>query len=160
VDTPAAGRVAVMSIHPRYAEAILSGQKRVEFRKRRLAPDVTTVLVYATQPVGVLVGAFEITGYDTGSPTAIWRRHSRHGGITRRAFRDYYRGTERAVGILLRDARPLARPLALTDLDAALRPPQSFLYVNLAPWPSAGVPGQPSNHRARAAVRPAGMKMA
>ena len=56
MDTPAAGRVAVMSIHPRYAEAILSGQKRVEFRKRRLAPDVTTVLVYATQPVGVLVG--------------------------------------------------------------------------------------------------------
>ena len=39
-----------MSIHPVYANAILTGDKKVEFRKRRLAADVTHVLVYATAP--------------------------------------------------------------------------------------------------------------
>lgn len=130
---PATGRVAVMSIRPPYAEAILAGTKHVEFRKRRLAPDISTVLIYATMPVGRLVGIFEIAGYDVASPTALWDRHKGHSGIARSAYRDYYRGTRTAIGILVRDARLLPRPLKLTELDSALIAPQSFAYVQINP---------------------------
>lgn len=122
-----------MSIKPQYAEAILAGTKHVEFRKRRLAPDVTTVLIYATMPVGRVIGAFEVAGYDIASPTAVWNRHHEHAGISRAGYRDYYRGHASAVGILVKDARRLAAPLRLTDLDERLIAPQSFVYLALNP---------------------------
>lgn len=129
-----------MSIHPEYAERLLDGSKRVEFRKRPLAADVTTVLIYATMPVGQLVGAFEIDGYDISSPSAVWERHKSHAGISRSNFRRYFSGRRRAVGILVRDARRLDRPLPLSELDDTLRPPQSFRYLELSPWGGRSVP--------------------
>ena len=45
-------RIALMSIRPQFAAAILDGSKRVEFRKRPLAADIGTVVIYATKPVG------------------------------------------------------------------------------------------------------------
>ena len=138
-----------MSIKPQFADAILNGTKTVEFRKRRLAPDVTTVLIYATMPIGQVVGAFEIAGYDVASPTRLWERHKKHAGIARAPYRDYYRGTRQAVGLLVADARRLTRPVYLRDLDVALRPPQSFCYLQLAPWePAASVAGRVRNELA------------
>ena len=133
MGAPAAGRVAVMSIKPQFAEAILDGTKLVEFRKRRLAPDVTTVLIYATMPVGRVIGAFEVAGYDVDSPTAVWERHKGHAGISRAGYRDYYRGAGSAVGIRVRDARRLARPLTLAEIDPSLPAPQSFVYLTMNP---------------------------
>lgn len=122
-----------MSIHPKYAESILDGKKRVEFRKRRLAPDVSVVLLYATMPVGRVIGVLEVEGYDVGSPSALWERHKAHAGISRAAFRDYYRGTKTAVALLVRDPKRLPRAISLRELDPDLRPPQSFLYIELNP---------------------------
>src|SRR5690606_16414773 len=51
MGTRATGRHALMSIRPEYAERILAGTKRIEFRKRPLASDITDVIVYATTPV-------------------------------------------------------------------------------------------------------------
>ena len=45
----ATGRHVVMSVHPRFAEAIMDGRKKVEFRKRRLADDVMTALIENAQ---------------------------------------------------------------------------------------------------------------
>lgn len=132
-----------MSIRPQFAEAILDLTKLVEFRKRRLAPDVSTVLIYATMPVGRIIGAFEVAGYDIASPTALWERHKRHAGIARNAYREYYQGTKEAVGILVKDARRLERPIRLTELDETLPVPQSFVYLTLNPrGPQAHVQAQ------------------
>lgn len=56
------GRVALISIRPRYAHAILDGRKTVEFRKRRLAEDVTHVVIYSTRPDRAVIGFFELGG--------------------------------------------------------------------------------------------------
>ncbi|WP_187365071.1 hypothetical protein [Cellulosimicrobium cellulans] len=130
---PDVGRVAVMSIRSGFAEAILDGRKGVEFRKRPLAGDVTTVLIYATVPVGRVIGAFEVAGQEIASPTALWERHKQHAGIPRAAYREYYHGKRSAVGIIVSDARRLARPLALRELDPGLAAPQSFAYLRLNP---------------------------
>ena len=121
-----------MSIKPQFAEAILDGRKFVEFRKRRLAPDVTTVLIYTTMPTGMVTGYFDVAGYDIGSPTQVWEQHKQHGGITRAAYREYFQGSPTAVGIRVCRARPLATPLRLVDLVDGLRAPQSFVYLDRA----------------------------
>lgn len=129
MDTPSVGRVVLMSIHPQYAQAILDGTKRVEFRKRPLAPDVSHVVVYATAPVSAVVGAFAVTGQRTQAPSALWRRFRTVAGIPRSGFFAYFQGRRHGTGIEVGDVLVPAAPLRLDrDLGVA-RPPQSFQYL-------------------------------
>ena len=121
-----------MSIHPQYADAILAGTKRVEFRKRRLAPDVSTVVIYATQPVGRIVGTFEVLGHDVAPPAELWDRHGTHAGISLTGYDEYYAQTPAAVGILIGSVQQLSQPRQVTDLPGVSRPPQSFSYLTRA----------------------------
>lgn len=125
------GRVALMSIHPRYADGILAGTKQVEFRKRRLAPDVDTVIVYATQPIGAVVGVVRLAGTDIDTPQRLWHRHGRHGDVERRDYDQYYAHHQTAVGLCVSHARRLNTPLSLTAVGATVAP-QSFQYLPLA----------------------------
>ncbi|TCJ21654.1 ASCH domain-containing protein [Nocardioides jejuensis] len=123
------GRVALFSIHPRYAEAILTGTKKVEFRRQGLPADVTHVVIYATAPVQRVVGAFEIEGIDCVPPSAAWSQYGDVGGIEEDPFFDYYDGAEAAFVIRVRDARRFDAPVALADIADGLRPPQSYMYL-------------------------------
>ncbi|HEX5542501.1 MAG TPA: ASCH domain-containing protein [Micromonospora sp.] len=118
-----------MSIHPEYARAILAGTKTVEFRKRRLADDVTHVLVYATAPVGKLVGAFTVAGQDTVAPTTLWRRFAAVAGIPRAKFFAYFATARQGTGIRVGSVLAPPAPLNLCDTLGVARPPQSFQYV-------------------------------
>lgn len=118
-----------MSIHPHYAAAILAGTKRVEFRKRRLAPDVATVVIYATRPVGRLVGIFEVLGHDVAPPSELWHRHRTHAGITATGYDAYYAQTRTAVGILVGRVHALRQSRLLSDIPDLTRAPQSFQYL-------------------------------
>jgi predicted transcriptional regulator len=117
-----------MSIHPAYAEAILRGDKQVEFRKRPLAPDVETVVVYATAPVQRVVGAFTIDRTVAGDRDSVWREVGAVGGISRETYDRYFDSSPRAVGLVVGKATRWTA-LPLTDLDARLTPPQSFAYI-------------------------------
>jgi len=127
-ETP---EVALLSIKPRFADAILSGTKRVEFRRKRLADTVRHIVVYSTLPVGTVVGSCGVTGQMSASPDELWAAVGDVGGISREEFDAYFEGTEQAVAILLEkpsrlDAR---REVTLRELGAT-RPPQSFQYLN------------------------------
>jgi predicted transcriptional regulator len=129
VGAKAPGRVALLSIHPAYAEAIFDGRKLVEFRRVAFAQEVSTVVVYATQPVGRVVGWFEVEDIVQGTPTSLWRRFSKCAGIDRASYLAYFTATERAFGIRVRRPVRLDTPRALVDLVPNLRPPQSFRYL-------------------------------
>jgi len=60
IDTDPVDRNIVMSIHPKYADAILSGRKKVELRRVFLATGVKHAYIYATEPVGLVIGKFTI----------------------------------------------------------------------------------------------------
>jgi len=129
VASPAAGRVALFSIKPQYAEAILGGVKEVEFRRTRLAADVSHVVIYATAPVQKVVGWFEVAGVDCAQPRSLWRAYRTVGGIDAADFDDYFTGTDQGFAIKVRAARRLIVPLELTSLSPTLRPPQSYQYL-------------------------------
>lgn len=118
-----------MSIHTRWAEAIMDGSKRVEFRKRRLAPDIQTVLVYATAPVSKVIGSFTIDCIVSGSPMEIWERFGRVGVINRDDFFAYFDGADSAVAIVVSDAERFDVPVPLESIDPRPAVPQSFAYL-------------------------------
>lgn len=127
--SPATGRVALFSIHPRYAEAILAGTKTVEFRRQGLPDDVTHIAVYSTAPVQRIVGMFEIDTIDKTSPARAWSKYATVGGIEQTPFERYYTGAANAYVIRVRSTRRFDEPVALADLDPAMRPPQSYMYL-------------------------------
>ena len=94
-------RIALMSIRPQFAASILDGSKRVEFRKRPLATDIGTVVIYATKPVGAVLGEFVVDEQAVGKPEELWARFAEMAGIDREGFFNYYDGSARAVGIVI-----------------------------------------------------------
>jgi predicted transcriptional regulator len=118
-----------MSIHPRYADAIMDGRKEVEFRKRSLAPDIETVWVYATVPVQRVVGCFRIASTDVAAPAQLWDRHSAVGCIAQEDFDRYYSGHTCGAAIQIASVQQLSTPLPLTAVLPSGVAPQSYVYL-------------------------------
>jgi predicted transcriptional regulator len=123
------GLVAVLSIHPRFADAILVGSKQVEFRKVAFRQKFGHVLLYATSPIRRIIGVFTVAGIEEDEPSTLWRRYSSVSGIEREEFFRYFR--DRTIGVALRvhSAQRLDRPLRLDELSPRMAPPQSFAYA-------------------------------
>jgi predicted transcriptional regulator len=140
------GRVALLSIHPHFAHAILIGDKAVELRRVSVSHDTSHVLVYATSPVRAVIGWFAVDGIDEQSPTAIWQKHRHACGVTRREFRSYFRGAARAYALRVGERRVFDVGVPLDAIPGVRRPPQSFQYLDWSSvaWMFAGVCAQPT----------------
>ncbi len=65
----------LLSIKPKFAEAIIDGRKRYEFRKIKFAnKDINRVYIYATSPVKKIIGVFKLSSIIEDSPHALWDR--------------------------------------------------------------------------------------
>jgi len=120
--------VALLSIHPRHAAAIMRGEKKVEFRKRPFRRRLSHVVVYATAPVGRIVGVFRVADCDVDAPERLWARYGHVGGVDRTFFDAYY--GPRTSGVAIRvdgDPVPLDLPLTATGQRC---PPQSYAYLS------------------------------
>jgi predicted transcriptional regulator len=122
-------RIALLSIHPRHAKALLEGKKTVELRRTRFPSDVSHVVVYATSPMRTIVGWFEVRSIERDRPWRLWIKHGSATGVTRREFRSYFDGAEEGTAISVRRAVALKSPLALSMLWSS-PPPQSFSYLD------------------------------
>jgi predicted transcriptional regulator len=118
-----------MAIQPAYAQAILDGSKLVEFRKRPLAADVDTVLIYESAPTKRIVGQFTIDRTELASPRGLWRSYGPVGSIAQSDFLKYYGNSERAVGLVIGRVERYKQPVSLAQLSARPAVPQSFTYL-------------------------------
>ncbi|WP_130619824.1 ASCH domain-containing protein [Dyella amyloliquefaciens] len=121
----------LLSIKPEYAEKILAGEKRFEFRKAvPKAEGLKTVVIYATKPVGKVVGEFEVEGILSGRPRVMWSLTSGFAGITRKFFNEYFRGRDTAYAIKVKRAKRYEEPLDLGAVVSSGVAPQSFCYLS------------------------------
>ena len=121
--------VVLLSIRPEYAEALINSTKRVEFRRTRFSRNVAFVVIYATQPVGKVVGWFEVDGIEASTPKDLWIRFQDCGGISEAQFQDYYTGTETGYAIRVRCAQRLPKAKQLKSVSGLEKAPQSFAYL-------------------------------
>lgn len=121
----------LLSIKPEYAAKILAGDKQYEFRKSiPKDPGVTTVVIYATKPVGKVVGEFSIDEVLSEKPSDLWIITQKFSGISKRFFNEYFRGRETAYAIKVKDVQRYEEPLDLVAVLQSGIPPQSFCYLN------------------------------
>ena len=117
----------LMSIRPVHAEAILSGEKTVELRRRRPSFSAgTTVLIYSSSPQQRVQGMFESGGVISADPDGLWQLVSERAGVSREVFDSYFAGCEVAYAI------EVTNPRRLPPSRLRLRPPQSYLFLRRA----------------------------
>lgn len=125
-------RTLLLSLRPRFANAILSGTKTVELRRRPInaQPD-TPIILYASSPTMAIVGTARLREIQTLKPETAWRQHHLALGLERSEFDDYLQGAEHAYLLLLHRVCTLDQPLPLRELrqEGRFQPPQSFRYV-------------------------------
>lgn len=126
------GRAILLSIKPKYADLILAGSKRVEFRRSWAAQNVSIIVLYASSPIQKIVGVIEVDEVITASPTSLWKICTeRGGGLTRVELRSYFAGKSRGVAVLLgKVVKPKAH-IVPTSIINSFVPPQSFRYLNI-----------------------------
>ncbi|MGW1144574.1 ASCH domain-containing protein [Streptomyces sp. NPDC002454] len=125
-------RAMLLSVHPRFATAILAGTKTVEVRRQRVAaPPGTPVLLYATSPTMAIVGLARIASVRVASPREVWSSSRTKAGISRREYDKYMSGALQASGLTLEAPVAFDAPVPLAALRAAgpFHPPQSYRYL-------------------------------
>jgi predicted transcriptional regulator len=126
-------RIALLSVRPRFAEALLDGSKTVEIRRRRAhIASGSVCLLYASSPVRALVGAIHVQATDTDTPDALWRRWGDETGLERNEYDAYLVGSARPCAIVVGAATRFAGPVTLPELrrrQHAFVTPQSYRFL-------------------------------
>jgi predicted transcriptional regulator len=121
----------LMSIKPKYADKIFSGEKKWEYRKKLWKrDDVDIVVVYASAPISKVIGEFNVERSDTIHATlkSLWYQTGQDGGVSKEEFEKYF--IRRCFGIAISVSEPTLydTPKPLSDYGIK-RPPQNFMYL-------------------------------
>ena len=121
----------LLSIKPEFVEKIFDGSKRYEYRKILFKNiNVNKIIVYASSPVQMVVGEFEIDGVLTLKPEGLWRKTKLESGITKAFFDKYFDGRNIGHAIQIGKVVKYAQPLCLNREFGIKHPPQSFAYIH------------------------------
>jgi len=119
----------LLSIKPEYAREIFSGSKKYEYRRSIFkTQNVTHIVVYASLPVGKIVGEFEIEDVIYDDVKVLWMRTKASGGISEEEYFSYFSNKERGYAIQIGRRQRYQHPLSPED-KYGLTPPQSFAYL-------------------------------
>lgn len=126
-------RYLLLSIHPQYAELILSGTKRVELR-RRIDAKITgcQMLIYATLPVGAVVGRAVVSSVRHLPIPELWSEFGSSAAVPRADFFSYYSGLTHGYAVELSSVHRYFSPVPLGDLRRihGVSPPQSYRFLD------------------------------
>lgn len=120
----------LLSIKPEFVYKIFDGTKKYEYRKTIfLNSNVVSAVVYATIPVGMVVGEFSIKQIHRGSPKEIWNKTKVNSGITWKFFNEYFQGRKEAFAIEIGDKKIFEKPISVKEFTGDNNPPQYFCYI-------------------------------
>jgi predicted transcriptional regulator len=119
----------LLSIKPEFATKIFEGSKKYEYRRSIFKRnDVTTIVVYASDPVKKVIGEFEIGGIIQDKPLKLWEQTGEHAGISKELFLNYFKDKNCGYAIKVKNTKFYETPFLLDRLMVSY-PPQSFLYL-------------------------------
>jgi len=121
---------ALLSIKPEFADKILSGEKRYEYRKQIFKQNVDTVLLYSTKPVGKIVGEFKVEKIVSGSNISLWEETKKYSGISWDFFNAYFSGRNKCFAIKIGTVKKYDTFIDPYLCFSNFVAPQSYKYIN------------------------------
>lgn len=126
----------LLSIKPKFAESIINGKKKYEFRKKAFSKkNIGRVYVYSTTPIKKIVGTFKINNIIADMPSTLWHRLKDDAGISEEEFFEYFKNREAGFAIEIIDVEKFEKPVDPKIIIPNFVPPQSFCYINFSLMP-------------------------
>jgi len=120
----------LLSIKPEFVKEIFMGNKKFEYRKSIFKNNkVRDVIIYATMPVGRIVGEFSIEKILEDVPSKLWEDTSSESGISKTFFDTYFKGRKKAYALQIGKLIEYENPINPYELNVNFMPPQSFKYI-------------------------------
>ncbi len=126
-------KAILLSVKPRFANAIAAGNKTCEVRRRFPAlPPGTLVYLYSSSPERKVIGHARLNTFLSRSPSDVWRHYSTEIGIDREYLFSYLDGVRAASLLFLESPQLWSRqmPLSTLRIELEIEPPQSFRYLD------------------------------
>lgn len=125
----------LFAIKPKYAEQILNGIKKYEYRKRfphKWDKDGKyKMLIYESSPTSAIVGEVTVdtTKCIKDTPSKVWSKTSEFGGIEKDKYFEYFQGYDYAYAISVENLIRYEKPRKLEEYGVK-HAPMSFQSVN------------------------------
>jgi len=114
---------------------ILSGIKRVEFRKSWATHKVSLIVLYSSSPVQKIVGMVRVDDVIIDSPCRLWDTCTkRSGGLTKEELDSYFLNKKQGVAVLLGDFLKPKKQIEPSEIINDFFPPQSFRYMEICEY--------------------------
>ena len=121
----------ILSIRPKYINAIKQGQKKYEFRKIIFRqPDIDNIYVYSTFPVKKIVGTLQIGDIIEDTPEMLWQRFQKKAGVGENEFFTYFNGNRKGFALKINDFQEFHKPIDPWFHNPDFIAPQSFCYIS------------------------------
>jgi len=123
--------IALISLHPEHANKILSGEKKLEFRRVWASKPVSAVVIYATVPVQRIVAIAYVKKVHKGSANSLWKLAKEvGGGLSRRKLYNYFKGRKIGYAIEFASVKRCNTSIDPFKRIDNFQPPQSFTYLD------------------------------
>lgn len=123
-------KTILLSIFKEYAEKIIDGEKRFEFRKRIPQKKISHIVFHTTSPDSKIVCIAEVNNIIADSPQKLWDKTAPFSGVKREFFFSYFKNSEIAYAYEIKNVYKIKRSLTLQDPQIRLTAPQSFKYLS------------------------------
>ena len=119
----------LLSIKPKFADMILDGIKRVEYRKALASIANDRILLYATAPIKKVVGEVKVKRAGRGdNKDAVWACYLDCSGITKEEFDEYFKNKKYASWYFLEEPIRYKKPQNIRYFGAKSAP-RNFVYL-------------------------------
>lgn len=118
----------LMSIKPKYANKIFTGEKLYELRRKIFQKKVSSIVVYSSSPIMMVIGEIEIEDIIVGTPVSIFQQYEDKICISRDDYFSYFNNTNIAYALKIGKTHKYPIPKKLSDFGVT-RAPQSYIYL-------------------------------
>lgn len=121
----------LFSLKPQFANLIMNGKKRVEFRRRfSKGIDGSLAYFYISSPINAIMFSSILSKTHYSDVNDLWARFCSIGGISEKDFFTYFNGANYGYAIELDNVKILSEKMSLESIRnryiPSFRPPQSF----------------------------------
>lgn len=119
----------ILSIKPIYSNAIIAGEKKVEFRKKKFKRPVDKIFIYSSSPEKLIIGYFTISKIVEDTPENLWATFNEVGGINKDDFFEYYKSATTGFSIIIDEVHKFEFGIDPIEFLEKFSAPQSYIYV-------------------------------
>ena len=114
----------LLSIKPKYVDAILNGEKKYEFRKIIFKKkNIDNVYIYSSAPIKRIVGSFTARNIICDRPENLWEKFRDHSGLSDKEFFKYFGKRQTGFAIEIGIIKKFENPIDPKETIPGFMPP-------------------------------------